>query len=194
MNKIAIIFLILAYILFVCFGLSFETSMESYFNNGFNFMNSFPSQTTSVPSYDLPQPDDTLSEYLRLFGYGVYTDEEFESFSGTRMFSNPPKMTLLAYMLSEEPDVIAWYDGKKGYVCFDLNNLLTSREPGSMSSAFIDVCNLRSFDIYIASLNGKTLGYAPNSNTMADYSNQTGKHLDTVYKTKEDYIEAIRKG
>ena len=60
-----------------------------------------------------------LYDYLTDLFLKVYTNSEFESMTGSAVFSTTPPITICSYMPMGETNVIVWHDGNEGYICME---------------------------------------------------------------------------
>lgn len=130
--------------------------------------------------------------YLKTLGLTVYTDSEFAGISGSRIFTNKPKMTLFAFMPMPDGDAIVWHDGQEGYICLDMLGLLTNQQT-SLKQTYIDMCRIYDYQLYMAANDSKRIAYAPKKSTIEAYTRQTGNKITKAYGTMALYADAVSK-
>jgi len=132
-----------------------------------------------------------LYDYLTDLFLKVYTNSEFESMTGSAVFSTTPPITICSYMPMGETNVIVWHDGNEGYICMDLEKLLLDSE-SSMSKVYADICAEYDFNMFLMAVDGQRVAYGADG-MIEKYTDATGITPDVICDSKEEYINRIPK-
>lgn len=131
-----------------------------------------------------------IRDFLESQSAVVYPADEYKAMTGTEVFSETPAVKLCALVPADGANAIVWYDGENGFICLDQDKRLPE-SASSMGRVFAEVCENYGFDLYMMSVDGQRIVYAPRKTAIARYQRQTGNKADVVCKSKYEFTDMI---